>query len=152
MAEVDAADQLQAAFSAFDELEEGIPQLSKQLEQAKLKTKEAAKRVIAAELPPGLVEEAQRLADALVGKIGVLGWLVLYHILDDTDPHQPRHADPMQRQGSKAAALLKACGYNGYLPTLFDYSDAKAHPAVVSWVQALDRLQQDPDASLPSLD
>lgn len=145
--------RLITARTTLDNLEASLRTSEELLRQANIKCSNAAKSVMASELPPTLVDEARQLKEQFEGKIASLGWLVTSDVLQDFDPAKNKtlHHSPLLRQGSPAAELLKQVGYNGWESSwLRDTATMGRHPDAALWQTCLEALQKDADAPLPS--
>jgi hypothetical protein len=150
----EAEDRLVAAKSAVTNLEASLKSYQLSLDQQNSKVSAAAKAVLASELPSDLVDGVRRLRDEFEAKVAALGWLVRFHVLQDYDPEANKpflHHDAMQRQASPAVHLLREIGYNAIQTDWLKNLDVMDRSTSVQvWRSCLERLQKDPDATLPT--
>jgi hypothetical protein len=147
--QAEAHDHLEATTAALDHIQATLAAAEESLRDANAVVLDRAKAVMAAETAHCLAE-VQASMDEFMSKVAAFGWLVRSGIVDDSDPsQQPRHHDPFMRQNpGPSVEVLRSLGFSGWAPTWL--LDIDRHPSMQSWRDALDRLQHDSDAPLPT--
>jgi hypothetical protein len=147
--EIDAQDQLEAGQSALTQLQSKLTQTEEALAKSNAVVLEKAKTVLTSETTTTLTE-VKTLMAKFRGRLAALGWLVRAGVIDDADPAQNkpfRHVDPFHRHGSPTVDLLRSVDFAGWAPTWLN--DLDKHEAMAAWRETLEKLQRDPDATLP---